>query len=154
MPRMTRDEARRCFAGARVARLATVDPEGRPHLVPMVFARHGEDGIVTAVDRKPKSSPRLKRLRNVAVTPAVSLLVDVYDEDWERLWWARADGGARTVWPDAADEQDRDAHRTALALLARKYPQYRDVPPDGPVVLITVHRWSGWRASGEPRTTG
>ncbi|MFC3572499.1 TIGR03668 family PPOX class F420-dependent oxidoreductase [Streptomyces yaanensis] len=150
MPRMDEDEARRRFTAARVARLATVDPEGRPHLVPVVFARYGDDGIVMAVDRKPKSSQRLKRLHNIAVNPAVCLLVDAYDEDWDRLWWVRADGGARTVPPDAPTEQDRHAYEAAVALLRRKYPQYRDSPPDGPVVVVTVHRWSGWRAAAEP----
>ncbi len=146
MPRMTEGEARRRFTGARVARLATVDPEGRPHVVPVVFARHGDNGIVMAVDRKPKGSHRLKRLHNIAVNPAVCLLVDAYDEDWERLWWVRADGGARSVPPDAPAERDRHAYENAIALLTQKYPQYRDSPPDGPVVVVTVHHWSGWRA--------
>lgn len=149
MPRMKADEARQRFTGARVARLATVDPEGRPHLVPVVFARRGDDGIVMAVDRKPKSSRHLKRLHNIAVNPAVCLLADAYDEDWNRLWWVRADGGARTAPPDAPTEQDRHEYETAIALLTRKYPQYRDSPPDGPVIVVTVHRWSGWWA-GEP----
>ncbi|MFE9095822.1 TIGR03668 family PPOX class F420-dependent oxidoreductase [Streptomyces sp. NPDC007264] len=151
MARMEEDEARRRFAGARVARLATVDSAGRPHLVPVVFAGRGDDGIVMAVDRKPKDSRRPKRLHNIAVQPAVCLLVDAYDEDWSRLWWVRADGGARTVPPDAAAEPDRTAYEAALGLLTGKYPQYRDGPPDGPVIEVTVHRWSGWRAaSGSP----
>ncbi|GAA3775438.1 hypothetical protein GCM10022206_12700 [Streptomyces chiangmaiensis] len=118
-----------------------------------MFAAHG-DGIVTAVDRKPKSSQRLKRLRNVAANPAVCLLVDAYDEDWDRLWWVRADGGARTVRPDAPAERDRDEYRAALALLTRKYPQYRDSTPDGPVIAVAVHRWSGWRAAPDPARPG
>ncbi|MEU6218959.1 TIGR03668 family PPOX class F420-dependent oxidoreductase [Streptomyces sp. NPDC047022] len=147
---MAEDEARRRFAGARVARLATVDPEGRPHLVPVVFTHQdgdGDDRIVMAVDRKPKSTRWLKRLGNIAVTPAVSLLVDVYDEDWERLWWARADGGARVVPPDAPEGPDRDAYQEALGLLTQKYTQYRDNPPDGPVIVVAVNRWSGWSAA-------
>jgi PPOX class probable F420-dependent enzyme len=147
---MAEDEARRRFAEARVARLATVDPEGRPHLVPVVFAHHGDDGIVMAVDRKPKSTRRLKRLGNIDVTPAVCLLADAYDEDWERLWWVRADGGARTVRPDAPSQHDRDEYRAALALLTRKYSQYRESPPDGPVIVVAVTRWSGWRAAPAP----
>ncbi|MFJ8533891.1 TIGR03668 family PPOX class F420-dependent oxidoreductase [Streptomyces sp. NPDC093591] len=146
MPDMEEDEARRRFAAARVARLATVDPMGRPHLVPVVFARRG-DRIVTAVDRKPKRSERLGRLRDIAGHPAVSLLVDVYDEDWARLWWVRADGDARTLLPDASDERTRDEYAVAVGLLRRKYPQYRNQPPAGPAIVITVVRWSGWRAS-------
>ncbi|MEU8934687.1 TIGR03668 family PPOX class F420-dependent oxidoreductase [Streptomyces sp. NPDC048409] len=138
MPELTGDEARRRFAAARVARLATADASGRPHLVPVVFARYGTDGIVTAVDHKPKTTARLKRLRNIAVQPSVSLLVDEYDEDWEHLWWVRADGHACVVPADAA----------LTAPLREKYPQYRESPPAGPVVRVTVTRWTGWRAAG------
>ncbi|WP_217553930.1 TIGR03668 family PPOX class F420-dependent oxidoreductase [Streptomyces sp. GbtcB6] len=137
MPELAEGEARRRFAAARVARLATVDEAGRPHLVPVVFARHGADGIVTAVDHKPKTTPRLKRLRNIAARPAVSLLVDAYDENWDRLWWVRADGDARVIPADAA----------VVEPLCEKYPQYRERPPGGPVVLVTVSRWTGWQAA-------
>jgi PPOX class probable F420-dependent enzyme len=145
VPDMEQDEARRRFAGARIARLATVDPGGRPHLVPVVFACRGDE-IVTAVDQKPKRSPQLRRLHNIAVHPAVSLLVDAYDEDWDRLWWVRADGGARTVPPDAPDERERDGYAAAIGLLRQKYPQYRKQPPQGPVIVISILRWRGWRA--------
>lgn len=154
MPRIAEGEARRRFAEARVARLATVDPGGRPHLVPVVFAVRDDGGIVMAVDRKPKTSRQLKRLHNIAVHPAVSLLADAYDEDWERLWWVRADGGARAVPPDAPAADDRGEYEAAVALLARKYPQYRDSPPDGPVIVVTVHRWSGWHAGPESDAAG
>ncbi|MFJ9350858.1 TIGR03668 family PPOX class F420-dependent oxidoreductase [Streptomyces sp. NPDC101237] len=138
MPELAGDEARRRFAAARVARLATADASGRPHLVPVVFARYGTDGIVTAVDHKPKTTVRLKRLRNIAVQPSVSLLVDEYDEDWEHLWWVRADGHARVVPADAA----------VIGPLREKYPQYREHPPAGPVVRVTVTHWTGWQAAG------
>ncbi|MGI5380004.1 TIGR03668 family PPOX class F420-dependent oxidoreductase [Streptomyces sp. CA-251387] len=144
MPDMEQDEARRRFAGAPVARLATVDPAGRPHLVPVVFALRGDE-IVTAVDRKPKRSGRLRRLHNIAVHPAVCLLVDVYDDDWDRLWWVRADGDAHVLPPDARDA--RDEYAAAVELLRQKYPQYVRQPPDGPVIVITVQSWHGWRAS-------
>ncbi|MEV4449849.1 TIGR03668 family PPOX class F420-dependent oxidoreductase [Streptomyces mirabilis] len=140
---MDEEEARRRFVAARVARLATVDAEGRPHLVPLVFAARGGE-IVTAVDHKPKRSPRLRRLRNIAAHPAVCLLVDAYDEDWERLWWVRADGDARVLPPGTQDE-----YTAAIDLLREKYAQYRQRPPDGPVIAVTVHRWHGWRATPE-----
>ncbi|MEU9344955.1 TIGR03668 family PPOX class F420-dependent oxidoreductase [Streptomyces sp. NPDC048278] len=137
MPELAGDEARRRFAAARVARLATADDRGRPHLVPVVFARYGADGIVTAVDHKPKTTPDLKRLRNIAVQPAVCLLVDAYDENWDRLWWVRADGEARVV----------PAGPAVVGPLCEKYPQYRERPPSGAVVLVTVSRWTGWQAA-------
>ncbi|WP_411577311.1 TIGR03668 family PPOX class F420-dependent oxidoreductase [Streptomyces sp. HUAS TT20] len=156
---MTADEARRRFTAARVARLATVDADGHPHLVPVVFAAHGTDGIVTAVDHKPKTTTRLKRLRNIAGRPSVSLLADLYDEDWDQLWWVRADGEARVIAPgvpdaldvrDVPDVHDRAAYTAALGLLRDKYPQYRDRPPTGPVIAVTVRHWTGWRATTPP----
>ncbi|WP_030180940.1 TIGR03668 family PPOX class F420-dependent oxidoreductase [Streptomyces sp. NRRL S-813] len=156
MPRMDPDQARRRFAAARVARLATVDEAGRPHLVPVVFATDGADGIVTAVDRKPKRTTHLKRLRNIEAHPAVCLLADDFDEDWDRLWWVRADGDARILPPDAPDAPDtseagtRERYEAALAGLRRKYPQYRQDPPDGPVIAVAVHHWTGWRAGPAP----
>jgi PPOX class probable F420-dependent enzyme len=134
--RMSEEEARAAFAAARVARLATVAPDGRPHVVPIVFAVAGDE-IVSAVDAKPKRTTRLRRLANVRGNPRVALLADRYDEDWSALWWARADGLARVT----------DADEAALERLAARYPQYREDPPAGPVLAIAVQRWSGWRAA-------
>ena len=132
---MREDEARAVFAAARVARLATAGADGRPHLVPIVFAVAGDE-VVTAVDAKPKRTTRLRRLANVHENPRVALLADHYEEDWGALWWVRADGRARVVDPD----------QRALDLLASRYPQYREDPPTGPVLAVAVQRWSGWRA--------
>src|SRR5689334_3495027 len=99
---MTPAEARGLFETARVARLATADAEGRPHLVPICFTLDG-DRIVTAVDHKPKRTSKLRRLENIAVNPRASALVDDYDDDWTRLWWARADGAARSEDPGSRE---------------------------------------------------
>jgi PPOX class probable F420-dependent enzyme len=131
-------EARERFAAARVARLATVGADGVPHLVPLVFAVLDDDTLVTAVDHKPKRTLALKRLANIAANPAVTLLVDDYAEDWDALWWVRADGRARVV-------QDFPA---GLDALVSKYPQYRDRRFGGPVIVVAVERWSGWSAAG------
>ncbi|MFI9257061.1 TIGR03668 family PPOX class F420-dependent oxidoreductase [Streptomyces sioyaensis] len=139
---MTTGEARERFARARVAHLATIDDADRPHLVPVVFALTG-DTVVFAVDHKPKRSSQLKRLANIRAHPEVCLLVDDYDEDWDLLWWARADGTA-TVLPPA---ETSAASARYVRLLSEKYgQQYADRPPAGPVVEIVVSRWSGWRA--------
>jgi PPOX class probable F420-dependent enzyme len=132
---MTAAWARDRFAAARVARLATVRPDGRPHLVPIVFAVL-DAVIFTAVDGKPKSSTRLARLANIAANPAVTVLADEYDEDWTQLWWARADGVARVL----------DDSSAGLTALRHRYPQYEAVPLPGPVIAIDVARWSGWSA--------
>lgn len=139
---MTEGEARERFATARVARLATVAQDGGPHLVPIVFALHG-DTVFHAVDAKPKRTRALRRLANIAAQPRVALLADEYDDaDWERLWWVRADGVARVL---GAGE---DEAKRALALLAERYAQYRAAPPAGPVVAVDVTRWRGWSAAG------
>ncbi len=144
-------DARRRFASVRVARLATVDPDGRPHLVPFTFALGSrargagfspEDFIYSAVDAKPKSSTDLRRLRNIRANPRVAVLADHYEDDWDGLWWVRADGRAAIL-------DDPAAMAPALALLIRRYPQYRGQPPGGPVISIRVTRWTGW-AAGPP----
>ncbi len=121
-----------------MARLATTEADGRSHLVPLCFVLEG-DVLYSAVDRKPKRSPRLKRLENVALHPEVTLLVDHYEEDWAALWWVRVDGIAEVTESEAA-----------IDALAAKYEQYRSDPPPGPVIAVGLTDWRGWSAS--PRT--
>jgi PPOX class probable F420-dependent enzyme len=140
---MTPNEARARFVAGRVARLATVDATGRPHLVPLVFAvssAAGRDTLYSAVDGKPKRTTALRRLSNVRGNPRVCLLVDHYDEDWTQLWWVRADGAGR-VLDAAAAESAR-----ARTLLAERYEAYRSQPPDGAVLAVEVATWRGWAA--------
>lgn len=121
---------------ARVARLATVTDDGRPHIVPCCFAL-AADTAYSAVDAKPKSTLALRRLANLRGNPRASLLVDHYDEDWSALWWVRLDGAGRLV--DDRDERDR-----GLSALAAKYDQYRRVPPPGPVIALDITTWRAW----------
>ena len=133
---MEEAEARRRLAASKVAHLATVSAEGRPHIVPIVFALDG-DTLYFAVDSKPKKTTSLARLKNIAANPAVSVLVDHFEDDWTRLWWVRADGTAHIV--TAEDEAQR-----AIDLLAKRYQQYVTERPSGPVVAIHVDRLVGW----------
>lgn len=114
-------------------------PDGRPHVVVVTFALSG-DSIVTAVDDKPKTTHRLQRLVNIEAHPEVSLLVDHYEEDWDRLWWVRFDGSATIhhrgeVWDDA------------VASLVAKYPQYRDRSPRGPVIALSRREVTAWSST-------
>ena len=127
------------LAAARVARLATTDADGRPHLVPIVFTLAG-DTLYSAVDHKPKRSRTLRRIENARARSDVTVLVDHYDEDWRRLWWIRVRGRARVL-----DDGEERAH--ALALLAAKYEQYRAEPPDGSVLAIDVTEVREWSAA-------
>jgi PPOX class probable F420-dependent enzyme len=132
-------ELRRRFASSRVARLSTVRPDGGPHVVPIVFAVVG-DTVFSAVDAKPKRSTRLQRLANVRAEPRCALLVDHYEDDWRRLWWVRADGVAEVV-------ADPSAEHPGITALVQRFPQYRDEPPSGPLLVVTVHRWTGWTST-------
>jgi PPOX class probable F420-dependent enzyme len=132
---------RRWVSESHVAHLATLDPDGRPHLVPIVFALDG-DTLYTAVDSKPKSSRSLRRIENARRNPEVTALVDHYDEDWTRLWWVRVRARARVL------DGGREAER-ALALLTERYPQYRNAPPGLPVLALDVEEWRGWSATPE-----
>ena len=127
------------LTAARVARLATTDPDVRPHLVPIVFALDG-DTLYSAVDRKPKRSRKLRRIENARARPDVTVLVDHYEEDWARLWWIRLRGRARVL--DDGQERER-----ALELLAEKYPQYRAELPDGPVLAVDVTEVRDWTSA-------
>ena len=126
------------FAAARVARLATVGADGSPHLVPVVFAVDG-DTVVIAIDHKPKARRDVRRLANIRANPAVSLLVDHYADDWSTLWWVRADGVAHVV-------DDPAGMAGPIDLLVAKYPQYQEIRPAGPVIVVRVSRWREWSA--------
>lgn len=129
----------RRVASAYVARLATVGADGRPHIVPICFALD-EQTLYFAVDSKPKQTTNLKRLRNIAANSAISVLVDHYEADWDKLWWVRLDGVARVVTDD-------DEVKKAVRLLAARYSQYRATTPAGPVVAVAVAGMTGWSAT-------
>jgi PPOX class probable F420-dependent enzyme len=138
--RIPNSECRRRAGAAAVARLATTGSDLRPHLVPVTFAFTG-DHIVIAIDSKPKTTTRLRRLRNIDENPRVCLLWDEYDDDWSQLWWVRADATARV-------ETSGPSCSTAVEALCAKYPQYALDAPRGPVIRIAVSRWTGWAATG------
>lgn len=170
MPSLSPAAMRRLVESARVARLATVDAAGRPHLVPVCFVLvsgtsgisgasdtsgtsgasdvsdvSGEGGdygdrVHIAVDHKPKRSTELRRTANLRATGQACLLIDHYDEDWSQLWWVRLDGHGAQV------DDPRQASRIIDALAA-KYPQYREQRPDGPVLTVEIQAYRGWAAT-------
>ena len=128
------------LAQARVARLATADSRGRPHLVPVCFAFDGH-AFYTPLDLKPKQRPpdELRRVRNIRANANVALLVDEYREDWRLLWYILVRGRARLL---RSGSQWRKAHR----LLKQKYPLYRTglLPAEAPVIQILPKRIVAW----------
>ena len=130
----------------RVARLATADSTGAPHVVPICFAYDGES-FYSVLDQKPKRAPieRLKRVRNILSNPRVSLVLDHYDEDWSRLWYGLVMGTALLL-------RSGPEHGRAIRLLRRKYVQYQEMSIDAsPVIRIDPERMTWW---GKPRGRG
>ncbi|HET7668384.1 MAG TPA: TIGR03668 family PPOX class F420-dependent oxidoreductase [Mycobacterium sp.] len=135
---MAENDAAARFAESPVAMLATAGRDGKPHVVPVVFALH-RNVVYTAVDAKRKTTQRLRRLANIEGNPQVSMLVDHYDDDWSQLWWVRADGVA-------AIHYSGEEMAAGYALLRKKYVQYQRIALDGPVVTVEVQRWASWQA--------
>ena len=135
------DTARRLALGSPVARLATVNPGLGVDIVPITWAVVGgpdDERLVSAVDHKPKTTTNLRRLRNIDTHPDVTVLVDHYDDDWERLWWVRIRGTAAVI--SGGDEFDR-----AVDALVARYPQYEDHRPTGPAIVVQDLVWTGWQ---------
>ena len=136
-------EQERYASRARVARLATVDESGHPHMVPVCFA-YKQGSFYTAIDLKPKAAPpaRLRRVRNISANPRVALLIDHYEEEWGNLSYLLVRATASVV----KDEEERT--RAARTLRA-KYEQYRTLLEDDALVIrLMPVRVSAWAASG------
>jgi PPOX class probable F420-dependent enzyme len=119
---------------ARVARLALLDEEDLPRLLPVTFAvREGE--VWSAIDQKPKRAGEPARVRRLRRRPEAALLVDRYDDDWSRLAWVELRGPV-SVEPLGP----------ALDALIAKYPQYSEARPQGPLLRMTPERFACWRA--------
>ena len=135
--------ARGFVESMRVARLATADANGSPHVVPVCYALI-DDNLYVTIDEKPKRSDvrAMKRLRNIVQNPNVAVVVDRYDEDWSRLAWVMLRGRADIL--DDGDEHDR-----AQAALRERYPQYRAMRLEPlPVIALRVERVNAWGALG------
>ncbi len=137
---MDRAEALGRIARANVGYFASVGLNGEPHIVPVTFALI-ESSLVHMVDFKPKTTMVLKRISNVERNPNATILVDHYEDEWERLWWVRIDG-AVTV------ERSGPAWLAATDALAAKYPQYRSQRPTGAAIYLSIDRVTSWEYSG------
>jgi PPOX class probable F420-dependent enzyme len=135
---MLTDEERAFVDRFPVARLATADAQGVPHVVPICFVVI-DDALYLTIDGKPKGDPRrLKRLRNIAENNHVAVIVDRYDDDWTQLGWVMLRGLAELIESGAE-------HALAQTALRGRYPQYRDMSLDGlPVVALRIERVARW----------
>lgn len=144
MVKFTEMQAKR-LSQARTGHLATADPEGTPHVIPVCFAFDGQ-AIYSVLDQKPKRAAltRLKRVRNISCNPKVSLVIDHYAEDWERLWYVLVHGDAGVL--GVGQEQ-----AAAIKLLREKYRQYQSMDIDqNPVIKITPSRVISWEGETPP----
>ncbi|MBI1735120.1 MAG: TIGR03668 family PPOX class F420-dependent oxidoreductase [Candidatus Rokubacteria bacterium] len=126
---------------ARVGRLATADAGGRPLVVPVCYVFDGAL-VYSAVDAKPKRTRNLRRLRNLAENPQVSLVVDEWHEDWTQLRWVIVEGAGRVL-------ESGTEFEGAIDGLREKYPQYRAMNlarGSGAVIRIEPTRILAWRA--------
>ncbi len=134
---------RRFINEQRVARLGTVDEQGRPHIVPIVFV-YDERIVYTPIDVKPKAVPPegLRRVRSIQANPDVQVLVDHYEEDWRRLGYVQLRGSAELINQGAE-------YQRAISLLEEKYEQYQELPLEGrPVIKISIERTVTWGQFG------
>jgi PPOX class probable F420-dependent enzyme len=127
------------LAGARLAHLAFLDEHDRPRVLPVTFALAGGE-VWSAIDSKPKRTAEPARVRLLRRRAEAALCVDRYDDDWSRLAWVQLLG--------RVDVLDTAAGVRGLDALIAKYPQYREQPPPGPLLRLTVQRALSWRASG------
>ncbi len=141
LPRNLPTWARDLIEGERVARLAFVDREDRPRVLPVTFVHHG-GAVWSAIDRKPKRTAEPARVRWLRRRPEAAVCIDVYDDDWERLAWVQLLGTVEVVEAERASE--------ALGALTAKYPQYGPQPPPGPVLRLEIERALWWRAADQP----
>ncbi len=140
----TLDDVRAVLQSARHGYLSTASAEGDPHLQPVVFQVVG-DAVYIAIDEKPKTTLRLKRLTNIEANPRFALMVDHYDDNWNRLWWILLRGPARVLWPT---EWRVDEASAAIAALRAKYPQYESMGlEERPLLKLTPERVTRWSAS-------
>ena len=129
---------------ARTAALATASADALPHLIPVVFALH-ENAAYIAIDQKPKTTTRIRRLRNIEENPRAALLIDRYDDDWTQLWWILLRGPAAILHPETRNPAEA---AEAIARLRNRYPQYAHHDLENrPLIRLTIHQATHWSAS-------
>jgi len=135
----------RFLRSARTGHLATADAKGRPQVVPVCFVFDGL-AIYSVLDAKPKTTPlrQLRRVKNILANPQVSLVVDHYEEDWDKLQYILVSGDAELL-------ESGEKWALAIAMLREKYPQYQAMDLDqSPVIKITPVGYSPWSPQPQP----
>jgi PPOX class probable F420-dependent enzyme len=132
--------AERAFLATRmVAHLATAGRDAAPHVVPVCFALAGSSLYIT-IDQKPKREAvrPLKRVRNILENPAVCVVADRYDDDWNRLGWVMLQGRAEML-------AGGTEHERAQGLLRDRYHQLGGMRIEHlPVIAVRIEHVTSW----------
>ena len=140
----TLDDVRATLEASRHGYLSTASPDGDPHLQPVVFQVVG-DAIYIAIDEKPKTTLRLRRLTNLESNPRFALLVDRYEDDWSKLWWILLRGPAEVLWPSQWETEEA---ASVIAKLREKYAQYEQMGLEQrPLLKLIPDRVTQWSAT-------
>ena len=140
----TLDDVRATLEASRHGYLSTASPDGDPHLQPVVFQVVG-DAIYIAIDEKPKTTLRLRRLTNLESNPRFALLVDRYEDDWSKLWWILLRGPAEVLWPSQWEAEEA---ASVIAKLREKYAQYEQMGLEQrPLLKLIPDRVTQWSAT-------
>jgi nitroimidazol reductase NimA-like FMN-containing flavoprotein (pyridoxamine 5'-phosphate oxidase superfamily) len=117
----------------RVARVATVAPDGVPHNVP-VCPVFDKNKIYFGTERG------ARKLRNIESNSNVTVVFDEYSEAWSNLRGIMFQGKARTL----NAKEFRELRKKMYA----KYPQYEQSAPlgerDSAIVEVTPKRKFSW----------
>jgi PPOX class probable F420-dependent enzyme len=131
---------------ARVARLATVDSECKPHLIPVVFVIDNDCYFIPIDEKTKRSKPeKLKRVKNIQQNPNVALLIDEYNEDWTRLYFIIIQGKASIIGGKELEQQNELILLKAHRLLSRKYFQYQKIGIGEYVIMIIPQKVITWK---------
>ncbi len=130
------------LSNAPVARLATADRSGVPHVVPVCFGVTN-GCIFILLDHKPKRTEltNLKRVKNILENSHVSLIIDHYDNDWSNLWYILISGHAVLL-------EETPERPEVLHTLVHKYPQYESIDLySNPLIKIVPSKVLIWAYS-------
>jgi PPOX class probable F420-dependent enzyme len=131
---------------ATVARLATVDLECKPHLIPVVFVFHNDHYFIPIDEKNKRSRPEnLKRVKNIQQNPNVALLIDEYNEDWRQLYFIMIQGKASIVGGKELEQNELVLLEKTHKLLSAKYIQYQEIGIGEYVIMIVPQKVITWK---------
>lgn len=122
---------REFIAGARSCRIATVRPDGEPHVIPVCPVFAGESTLYVDI------GPKYPTARAIVANDRVAVLIDEYDDDWSKLRAVLLKCRAQEV---AGEEKER-----AWSMIREKFPQYEGIGWEPRLTLaLRTYDWRQW----------